>query len=155
MNNNTTHNSTDLQALADAVLRPLGFEVLDVQVQNPGKSPTVVIRMDRLDEQPVTVDDLTTASRAVDAEFDRLDPIAGEYRLELESPGGKRPLTRARHFERMLGLKARVRGEGHSFTAPIQAVQGEQVTFDVGGEAVTLTVGGFQANLAEFPDRHR
>ncbi|WP_264777236.1 ribosome maturation factor RimP [Deinococcus aetherius] len=155
MNNNAANNSSNLHGLADGVLRPLGFEVLDVQVQNPGRRPIVVIRMDRLDEQPVTVEDLEAASRAVGAEFDRLDPISGEYRLELESPGAKRPLTRARHFERMVGLKARVRGEGHAFTAPIKAVQGEQVTFDCEGEDVTLTVGTFQGNLAEFPDRHR
>ncbi|WP_034387613.1 ribosome maturation factor RimP [Deinococcus sp. YIM 77859] len=155
MNNNATHTSNDLHALADGVLRTLGFEVLDVQVQNPGRRPTVVIRVDRLDEQPVTLEDLERASRVVGAEFDRVDPIAGEYRLELESPGAKRPLTRARHFERMIGLRARVRGDGHAFTAPIKAVQGDQVTFDVAGEDVTLTVGTFQGNLAEFPDRHR
>ncbi|WP_026332293.1 ribosome maturation factor RimP [Deinococcus apachensis] len=155
MNNNATDNSTNLHALADRVLRPLGFEVLDVQVQNPGRRPVVVIRMDRLDEQPISVEDLEAASRAVGAEYDRVDPIAGEYRLELESPGAKRPLTRARHYERMIGLKARVRGDGHAFTAPIKAVEGEQVTFDREGEDVTLTVGTFQGNLAEFPDRHR
>jgi ribosome maturation factor RimP len=156
MNNNATHNSTNLHSLPDGVLRPLGFEVLDVQVQNPGRRPVVVIRMDRLDEGPITVEDLEAASRAVGAEFDRLDPISDEYRLELESPGAKRPLTRARHYERMIGLKARVRGEGHAFTAPIKAVEGEQVTFDVEGQGdVTLTVGSFQGNLAEFPDRHR
>lgn len=156
MNNNAAHNPNHLHALADGVLRPLGFEVLDVQVQNPGRRPIVVIRMDRLDEQPVTVENLEAASRAVGAEFDRADPIADEYRLELESPGAKRPLTRVRHFERMLGLKARVRGGEHSFTAPIKAVEGEQVTFEVEGQGdVTLTVGAFQGNLAEFPDRHR
>ena len=155
MNNNATHNSTDLHGIADGVLRPLGYEVLDVQVQNPGRRPALVIRMDRLDEQPITVEDLEAASRAVGAEFDRVDPIAGEYRLELESPGAKRPLTRARHYERMIGLKARVRSDGHSFTAPIKAVAGEQVTFDMGDEDVTLTVGTFQGNLGEFPDRHR
>ena len=89
------------------------------------------------------------------AELDALDPIKEEYRLELESPGSKRPLTRARHFERMLGLLARVRGEGHAFTAPIKAVDGDQVTFDVLGQDVTLTAGQFQGNLAEFPPEHR
>lgn len=155
MNSNANNNSDQLHRLADSVLRPLGYEVLDVQVQNPGRRPIVVIRMDRLDEQPVTVENLEQASRAVGAEFDRADPISGEYRLELESPGAKRPLTRARHFERMVGLKARVRDGEHSFTAPIKGVEGEQVTFDVAGEDVTLTVGSFQGNLAEFPDRHR
>ncbi len=65
-------------------------------------------------------------------------------------------LTGFAHYERMIGLKARVRGEGHAFTAPIKAVEGQQVTFDVEGQGdVTLTVGSFQGNLAEFPDRHR
>ena len=156
MNNNAANNPNTLHTLADGVLRPLGFEVLDVQVQNPGRRPVVVIRMDRLDEGPVTVEDLEAASRAAGAEFDRADPVPGEYRLELESPGAKRPLTRARHFERMVGLRARVRHEAHSFTAPIKAVEGDAVTFTVEGQGdVTLTVGTFQGNLAEFPDRHR
>lgn len=144
-----------LTHIAGRVFAPLGLEVLDIQVQNPARNPVVVIRIDRLDEQPVAVDDLTSASRALGDELDRLDPIAGEYRLELESPGAKRPLTRARHFERMLGLKARVRADGHAFTAPITAVDGDNVTFDVAGEAVTLNVAQMQANLAEFPDKHR
>lgn len=134
-------------------VQPLGFEVLEVQLQNGGSA--VLVRIDRLDEQPVTMDDLTKASRAAEAEFDRLDPIKGEYRLEFESPGAKRPLLRARHFERMLGLKARVRGDGQAFTAPIKAVSGETVTFDVNGQDVTLNIADIQANLAEFPDRHR
>lgn len=151
MNNNV--NNSELQEIAQVAVGPLGFEVLEVQVQHSGS--IVLVRIDRLDEQPVTMADLTAASRAAEAEFDRLDPIRGEYRLEFESPGSKRPLLRARHFERMLGLKARVRAEGQAFTAPIKGVTGEQVTFDTPGGDVTLNVGEFQANLAEFPDRHR
>ena len=145
MNNNQADNST-LQDIARAAVEPLGFEVLEVQQQMAGGERIVLVRIDRLDEQPVTMADLTTASRAADAEFDRLDPIPGEYRLEFESPGSKRPLLRARHFERMLGLKARVRADGHAFTAPIKGMNGEDIT---------LGAGTFQANLAEFPDRHR
>lgn len=144
-----------LAALAQQVLTSLGLEVLDVQVQNPAGNAVVVLRIDRLDEQPVGIDDLSKASRAVGDEYDRLDPIEAEYRLELESPGAKRPLTRKRHFERMLGLKARVRADGHAFTAPIKAVHESSVTFDVSGEDVTLEIAQMQANLAEFPDKHR
>ncbi|GGJ65735.1 hypothetical protein GCM10008939_07120 [Deinococcus aquiradiocola] len=152
-----THSgsASNLQTLAAGVLAPLGYELLEVQVQNPGKRPIVVVRIDRQDEQPVSIEDLAAASRAVGAEYDRLDPITGEYRLELESPGAKRPLLRARHFERMLGLKARVRSDAHSFTGPITAVTDEQVTFETPGGPVTLRIGQFQANLAEFPASHR
>ena len=156
MNNKAT---TKLRDLAATAVEPLGFEVLEVQEQRQGGELIVLVRIDRLDEQPVTMEDLTRASRAAEAEFDRADPVAGEYRLEFESPGSKRPLTRARHFERMLGLKAKVRsrsGQGeHNFTAPIQAVSGEQVTFDRSGTPVTVAVAEIEAHLAEFPDRHR
>lgn len=148
-------SASHLQQIASAVLAPLGYELLEVQVQNPGRRPVVVVRIDRADEQPVSIEDLAASSRAVGAEYDRLDPIQGEYRLELESPGAKRPLLRARHFERMLGLKAKVRGDGHSFTAPITAVVGEDVTFGTPEGDVTLRIGQFQANLAEFPSEHR
>jgi ribosome maturation factor RimP len=148
-------SASNLQVIASGVLAPLGYELLEVQVQNPGKRPIVVVRIDRADEQPVSIEDLAASSRAVGAEYDRLDPIQGEYRLELESPGSKRPLLRARHFERMLGLKARVRGDGHSFTAPITAISGEDVTFETPEGPVTLRIGEFQANLAEFPPEHR
>ena len=154
MNNNADDN-LKLQGIAEEAVRPLGFEVLEVQQQRQGGEHIVLIRIDRLDEQPVTMEDLTQASRAAEAEFDRLDPVEGEYRLEFESPGAKRPLTRARHFERMLGLKAKVKSATQSFTAPIKAVTGDDVTFTVGGEDLTLSASEIQANLAEFPDRHR
>lgn len=152
--NNNTDNQNLLQLAQDAV-QPLGFEVLEVQQQKQGGEFIVLVRIDRLDEQPVTMEDITRASRAAEAEFDRVDPIPGEYRLEFESPGSKRPLTRARHFERMLGLKAKVKTPEQTFTAPIKAVRGDEVTFTVGGEDVTVKAGEVQANLAEFPDRHR
>ena len=160
--NSTTQNlsaqhsvAKAITAVAAQVFAPLNFELLEVQVQNPGRHPTVLVRIDRLDEQPVSVEDLQIASRSLGDELDRLDLIKGEYHLELESPGPKRPLTRTRHFERMLGLQARVRGEGQAFTAPIKAVNGEQVTFEVLGQDVTLMIGQFQGNLAEFPPEHR
>ncbi|AZI42268.1 ribosome maturation factor RimP [Deinococcus psychrotolerans] len=148
--------SDNLTRIAEQALSPLGLEVLEVQLQNAsGRSPILLIRIDRLDEQPVSVEDLTLGSRTIGAALDELDPIKDEYRLELESPGSKRPLLRARHFERMLGLLTRVRGDGHAFTAAIKAVNGDQVTFDVLGQDVTLSAGTFQANLAEFPAEHR
>ena len=75
---NQPSSASNLQQLAAAVLAPLGYELLEVQVQNPGKRPTVVVRIDRHDEQPVSIEDLAKASRAVGTEYDRHDPITGE-----------------------------------------------------------------------------
>lgn len=141
--------------LVEKSVASLGFEVLDINLSQAHGEQLVIIRVDRLDEQPVTIDDLTKASRATEEHFDTEDPIQSEYRLEFESPGGKRPLLRARHFERMLGLKAKVKSSDRNFTAPIKAVNDNQVTFEIDQEEVILTIGTFRAHLAEFPDRHR
>lgn len=145
----------NLESIAIPVLEPLGFELLEVQVQNPGRRPTVVIRIDRLDEQPVTLADIELASHTLSLEFDRLDPITGEYRLEVESPGPKRPLKRSRHYERLLGLKIKVRSANHSFTAALTAIADEQATFECPEGPVTLHIRDIQASLAEWPDSHR
>lgn len=151
--NNNLNNSLETGLAAQ-----LGgeYELLEVQLQNASGRPILLVRIDRMDEQPVTVDDLEAVTRRLSLWLDEADPIRGEYRLEVESPGAKRPLTRARHFERMLGLKAKVRSAEHSFTAPIKAVSGDQVTFDVPGQGeLALYIADIKANLAEFPSEHR
>jgi ribosome maturation factor RimP len=147
----------ELIAIARDVLEPLGYEVLEVQSSGGKRTSLVLVRIDRLDEQPVTVEDLERASRVLGLEFDRLDPIQGEYRLELESPGAKRPLFRQRHFERMLGLKVKVKVPGVGGTVgTIQEVTPETVTLKTDGNKLeTFKLEGITANLMEFPDKHR
>lgn len=139
------------------MLEPLGYEVLEVQLSHGKKSTTVLVRIDRLDEAPVTTADLERGSRVLGLEFDRLDPIQNPYRLEFESPGSKRPLLRQRHFERMLGLKAKVKVAGiGGFVGKIVEVSSEQVTLEGDKqERRSFPLAGIVANLTEFPDRHR
>ncbi|WP_457630435.1 ribosome maturation factor RimP [Oceanithermus sp.] len=146
----------DLWELVENVVRPLGFEPLEVNLHGAGKTQVLTVKLDRLDEKPVSVADLERANRVIGLELDRLDPIRGSYRLEVESPGPKRPLLTARHFERFAGLKVKVRSEEGGFTGRVVGVTGGRVTFETaGGERKTLELGEFKANLAEWPAEHR
>lgn len=128
-----------------------------MQLSHGKKSTTILVRIDRLDEAPVTTTDLERSSRVLGLEFDRLDPIQNPYRLEFESPGSKRPLLRQRHFERMIGLKAKVKVAGiGGFVGKIVEVTAEQVTLEGDKqERRSFALAGIVANLTEFPDRHR
>ena len=128
-----------------------------MQISGGKNTTTVLIRIDRLDEAPVATTDLERASRVVSLEFDRVDPIATEYRLEFESPGGKRPLLRQRHFERMIGLKAKVKVAGvGGFVGKIVEVTPDTVTLEGDQEERrSFALAGIDAHLTEFPDRHR
>ena len=90
----------DLAQAAREVLGPLGFEVLELERTGQGKKRRLLLRIDRLDEQLVSMEDVTLATEVFSLELDRLDPFADAYELEVESPGSERPLITARHFER-------------------------------------------------------
>jgi ribosome maturation factor RimP len=148
----------DLTQAARDALEPLGYEVLEVVVTRRGASRRVLVRIDRLDEQAVSVDDVGRAAGAFGLELDRLDPFDDPYQFEVESPGAQRPLATARHFERFHDLLAKVRVAGTSFVGRVRAVEGDEVVFEVAGEASPRRVALAaieQANLAEWPDTPR
>lgn len=146
----------DLAQAANSVLAPLGYEVLEATVSRKGRTPRVLVRIDRLDEGIVSVDDVQVASEAFGLELDRLDPFEGAYQLEVESPGAQRPLFRARHFERFHDLRVKVRTAARAFTGVVRTVEGQRVTFEVDGDPVELGLSEIEtARLAEWPDEPR
>jgi ribosome maturation factor RimP len=148
----------DLTHAARDALEPLGYEVLEVVVTRRGASRRVLVRIDRLDEQAVSVDDVGRAAAAFGLELDRLDPFDDPYQFEVESPGAQRPLATARHFERFHDLLEKVKDAGAGFVGRVRGVEGDEVLFEVDGEAALRRVALAaieQANLAEWPSTPR
>lgn len=146
----------DLAQAATDVLAPLGYEVLELNVNTKGRSPKILLRIDRLDEGIVSVEDVALASEAYGLELDRIDPYEGTYHLEVESPGAKRPLRTQRHFERFHDLKAKVRTGDETFTGTILSVDEDRVVFEVGGSEREVRLADIDsARLAEWPDTPR
>lgn len=148
----------DLQQAALDVLTPLGYEVLEVGVSQRGRSRRVLVRIDRLDEAVVSVEDVRRAAEAVGLELDRLDPFEGAYQLEVESPGAQRPLRTARHFERFRDLLVKVRVGGATLSGRVRAVEGDVIALETaeGEPPRRLHVDEIErAHLAEWPDAPR
>ncbi len=146
----------ELAQAAEEVLAPLGFEVLECKVSGTGRERRVLLRIDRLDEHGVSVDDVAKAAEVFGLELDRLDPFETPYRFDVESPGAKRPLRTSRHFERFHDLLAKVRVEGETFTGRIREVSDASVVFEVDGGRREVRLDAIQiARLAEWPDEPR
>jgi len=90
-----------------AVLRPAvvgaGLELVDVEF----KSGVLRVSVDR--EGGVDLEALTDANRAVSTLLDELDPIPGQYSLEVSSPGIERPLRTPAHFAKAIGATVTVK----------------------------------------------
>lgn len=91
---------------AGPVLADLGFRLVRVKIS--AGSPTVLQIMAERSDGTFSIEDCEAASKAVSPVLDLDDPVTGEYRLELSSPGIDRPLVRASDFRRALGHEAKV-----------------------------------------------
>ena len=91
----------DAQALADRIsltLQPLGYDLIRLALIK-GRPLTVQIFIEHSDyQQAITVEDCGYVSRNLSPVLDSL--IAGDYQLEVSSPGIERPLTRLKDFDR-------------------------------------------------------
>lgn len=95
-----------LAAIVEPTIRGLGFELVRLRLMG-GRRAVLQIMAERPDGG-IEVDDCARISRAVSAVLDVEDPIAGEYVLEVSSPGIDRPLTRLKDFETWEGYEAKL-----------------------------------------------
>jgi len=126
-----------LHALIEPVVTAMGFELWGVDHLSQGKHSRLVIYIER--ESGVSVDDCADISRQVSAVLDVEDPIPGEYRLEVSSPGMARPLYTLDHFTRYVGhqvaLKLRTPFDGRrKFSGLIAGVEEDEVLLHMDGE---------------------
>ncbi|ATJ81169.1 ribosome maturation factor RimP [Halomonas beimenensis] len=126
-----------LHALIEPVVSSMGFELWGIDYLSQGKHSRLVIYIDH--EEGVSVDDCADVSRQVSAVFDVEDPIAGEYRLEVSSPGMDRPLFTLDQFARYAGhqvaVKLRVPFDGRrKFQGLLAGVEGDEVLVRLGDE---------------------
>jgi ribosome maturation factor RimP len=87
---------------ADAVVQAAGLVLEDVVVARAGKRSVVRLVVDLADDAvgSLDLDTLADVSRDIGTRLDEADAVAGEYTLEVSTPGTSRPLTEPRHFKR-------------------------------------------------------
>jgi len=118
-----------VRGLAQRALAGGDLELVDVEVRGAGRSQVVAVTVDK--PGGVTVDDCAEASNRISKILEAEDPVAGPYRLDVQSPGLERPLRSPEDFERALGAKVQVKREGH------QPLVGSLVS----ANATTIVVG--------------
>ena len=93
--------------LIEPTVQALDLELWGVEHASQGKYSVLRIFIER--EAGVTLDDCERVSRQASAIFDVEEPIAGEYTLEVSSPGIDRLLFTPQQFQRYRGEEVSVR----------------------------------------------
>ena len=121
-------------ALAEPIVRSFGLELWDVRYVKEGAQWYLRIFIDS--ENGVGIDDCEKVSRAVDGPLDELDPIDGEYCLEVCSPGIERELVKDEHFLAYIGADVMVKmirpieEIGKEFCGKLKAYDKSQITIE-------------------------
>ena len=116
-------------AIATPVLEQLGFRLVRARLMN--QNGQILQIMAERPDGTMSVDDCEAASQALSPELDVADPISGEYRLEISSPGIDRPLMRISDFLRAVGHEAKIEltqpmeSGRKRFRGIIQSVEGQ------------------------------
>jgi len=134
-----------LHALIEPVVSAMGFELWGIDHLSQGKHSRLVIYIDH--ENGISVDDCADVSRQVSAVFDVEDPVPGEYRLEVSSPGMDRPLFTLEQFAQYAGhvvtVKLRAPFDGRrKFKGLLAGVENDEVLLQVDGEEYCFPIEG-------------
>jgi ribosome maturation factor RimP len=130
--------------LLDPVAEAAGYELVRIRLMGGTVQRRLQIMAERPDGE-MNVEDCAKLSRAVSEVLDAADPIAGEYTLEVSSPGVDRPLTRLKDFVAYEGFEARLEldrlAEGRKrFRGVLVGVEDKNVAIDLEGEEHTALV---------------
>jgi ribosome maturation factor RimP len=152
-----------LRGVIAPVVAAAGYDLEDLAVSRAGRRHLVRVVVDA--DGGVSLDAVADLSHdlssAIDAEEEaKGDLIAGEYVLEVSSPGIDRPLTQPRHWRRNVGRLVAVQAGGERLTGRVGAADEDGVTLDVTGAPRRFGYGDLGpgrvqvefARLDELPD---
>ena len=134
-----------LLELLDPVAEAAGYSIVRLRLMGGELQRRLQVMAERPSDGDMNVEDCARLSRALSDVLDPADPIAGEYTLEVSSPGVDRPLTRIEDFATYEGYEARLEldrlAEGRKrFKGVLAGVEGDNVAIDLEGEEETALV---------------
>jgi ribosome maturation factor RimP len=127
-----------VRAVIEPVVSGAGFDLEDVSLSRAGRRHVVRVLVDA--DGGINLDDVAVVSREISAALDEAEEsggevLAGEYQLEVGSPGVDRPLTLPRHWRRNVTRLVAVNG----VTGRVTAADDEGIVLDVDGRPRELT----------------
>jgi ribosome maturation factor RimP len=127
-----------VRAVIEPVVIAAGYDLEDVNLSRAGRRHVVRVLVDA--DGGINLDDVAVVSREISAALDEAEEsggevLAGEYQLEVGSPGVDRPLTLPRHWRRNVTRLVTVNG----VTGRVTAADDRVVVLDVDGKPRELT----------------
>jgi ribosome maturation factor RimP len=129
-----------VREVVEPVVTAAGYDLEELVLSRAGRRQLVRVVVDG--DGGVSLDDIADVSRAVSAALDAAEEVAGElfageYALEVGSPGVDRPLTLPRHWRRnvsrLVAVQIRSETGDRQVTGRVLGADDEGIVLDVSG----------------------
>lgn len=123
--------------LLEPTINAMGLQLWGVEHLSQGRYSVLRIYIESA--EGIAIEDCEQVSRQASAILDVEDPIAGEYTLEVSSPGADRRLFTLEQFEQFTGnevdvkLKSPLEGR-RKFKGQLTGVTGQKISVQIDGE---------------------
>ncbi|NGO46765.1 ribosome maturation factor RimP [Streptomyces ureilyticus] len=129
----STTQSERLRGLLEPLVSSQGLDLEEIEVDSVGRKRVLRVTVDS--DEGADLDQIADVSRVLSAKLDETDAMgAGEYTLEVGTPGAERELREHRHYVRATGRLVKFQlAEGGEVVARILEVDDEGVDLEVPG----------------------
>lgn len=140
--------------LAEPLCSSEGMELVFVEFKRENSGPILRLYLDK--KGGVNLDDCATVSRQLSDMLDVGLQTASAYRLEVSSPGFKRPLGKIEDFERFKGEQAKIKtaqpiNGQKNFTGILDGISEETIRIKIDHQAITIALESItKAHLINF-----
>jgi ribosome maturation factor RimP len=122
-----------VRAVIEPVVAAAGYDLEEVNLSRAGRRHVLRVLVDA--DGGINLDGVAVVSREISAALDAAEEsggevLAGEYQLEVSSPGVDRPLTAPRHWRRNVGRLVAVTVAGKGLTGRLTAADDEGIVLD-------------------------
>ncbi len=138
----------ELLELIEPTVEALGYELAELEAHVGAGCGVVRLFIDS--ESGITLEDCEIVSRQVSSLLDVADPIEGDYKLEVSSPGLDRRLVKAEHYDKFAGSEIRVklrklRQGRRRYKGVLLRRDGENVLLREGDENVSIPLADIES----------
>lgn len=154
MNSTQQRIADRVRALTEEVIAGTSYFLVDVQVRGHKGTRVVEVYLDS--KEDFGHDDLAVVSKEVGFLLDVEDVVDDSYKLEVSSPGIKRPLTMPQQYQKNVGRTLRVRyksnGDEEIVVGDVMAADDDEVELELpSGKRLQLPYNTITQARIELP----
>lgn len=120
-----------LESDIKSVVESLGLTVYDIVTVSENDETIYRVNISSANAGGVTMDQIVQVTKMISPLLDVTEPVSGDYRLEVSSPGIERKLKTLAHFQCAIGEKVRiVTLDKTKYRGVLKSVEGETITIE-------------------------